>query len=107
IAAEDQHRIFERFTRADGGRESGSGLGLPIVASIAEGHGGAVRLDSEPGRGSTFTIVFPQFAQSPSAEPEQRAEPGVAASSAAGDTGERGPDPADADDRTARRRNDG
>lgn len=64
IAPEDQQRIFERFARVEGNRESGSGLGLPIVLAIAEGHGGAVRLLSTPGRGSTFTIVFPQFTDS-------------------------------------------
>ncbi len=61
IAPDDQHRIFERFTRVDPGRGGGTGLGLPIVLAIAEGHGGVVRLLSRPGRGSTFTIVFPQF----------------------------------------------
>lgn len=61
IAPEDQVRIFERFARVDHSRESGSGLGLPIVLAIAEGHGGTVRLASRPGYGSTFSIVFPQF----------------------------------------------
>ncbi|HIY24062.1 MAG TPA: HAMP domain-containing protein [Candidatus Brachybacterium merdigallinarum] len=61
IAPEDQRRIFERFTRVDPARTGGSGLGLPIVLAIAEGHGGVVRLLSAPGRGSTFTLVFPQF----------------------------------------------
>ncbi|GAA1488684.1 sensor histidine kinase [Brachybacterium sacelli] len=64
IAEDDQRRIFERFTRVDGARGSGSGLGLPIVRAIAAGHGGVVRLLSTPGRGSTFTLVFPQFAGS-------------------------------------------
>src|SRR5699024_11333999 len=85
----------ERCTRVDGGREAGTGLGLPIVASIAEGHGGAVRLRSVAGGGSTFTIVFPQFTQSPSADPEHRAGPGPTDPTAAGDTGERGPGPAE------------
>ncbi|MCT1653576.1 sensor histidine kinase [Brachybacterium muris] len=62
IAPEDQLRIFERFARVDHSRENGSGLGLPIVLAIAEGHGGTVRLASKPGYGSTFSIVFPQFA---------------------------------------------
>ncbi|WP_193105084.1 cell wall metabolism sensor histidine kinase WalK [Brachybacterium sp. FME24] len=70
IATDDQRRIFERFTRVDdtrgagpgSGAGSGSGLGLPIVLAIAEGHGGVVRLLSAPGRGSTFILVFPQFA---------------------------------------------
>lgn len=57
---EDAHkRIFERFGRADTGRGiAGSGLGLPIVAAIARGHGGHVRLDSSPA-GSRFGIVVP------------------------------------------------
>lgn len=68
IAEDDQRRIFERFTRVDGARGSGSGLGLPIVRAIADGHGGQVRLLSAPGRGSTFTLVFPQFMQGTGAE---------------------------------------
>ncbi|WP_114853462.1 cell wall metabolism sensor histidine kinase WalK [Brachybacterium sp. YJGR34] len=70
IAIEDQRRIFERFTRVDGDRGSGSGLGLPIVLAIAEGHGGVVRVLSAPGRGSTFTIVFPQSSTASSADDE-------------------------------------
>lgn len=60
IAPEDQRRIFERFARVDDSRGNGSGLGLPIVLAIVEGHGGVVRLLSAPGKGSTFTIAFPQ-----------------------------------------------
>ncbi|MGP9538183.1 ATP-binding protein [Brachybacterium sp. AOP43-C2-M15] len=79
IAEEDQQRIFERFTRVDSSRGSGTGLGLPIVRAIAEGHGGAVRLRSVPGEGSTFTIVLPQSAhRPPTAE-------GAAGQDAAGD----------------------
>src|SRR5699024_8789502 len=78
MAPGDKRAIFGSFTRVDGGRNSGTGLGLPIVASIAEGHGGVVRLRSLPGGGSTFTIVFPRFTQSPSADPEHRAGPGPA-----------------------------
>lgn len=61
IAREDQQRIFERFVRAAPGktRESHSGLGLAIVSSIAQAHGGYVTLESSPGRGSTFTLVLP------------------------------------------------
>jgi signal transduction histidine kinase len=61
IAPEDQARVFERFARGPGGRRrsEGSGLGLPIVAAIAEGHGGRVEVASAAGRGSTFTIVIP------------------------------------------------
>ncbi|MEE1650099.1 HAMP domain-containing sensor histidine kinase [Brachybacterium sp. J144] len=59
IAAADQERIFERFTRVEGAPGSGSGLGLPIVRAIAEGHDGEVRVESTLGEGSTFTLVLP------------------------------------------------
>ncbi|MBO0594312.1 HAMP domain-containing histidine kinase [Nesterenkonia sp. E16_7] len=58
IAAQDQHRIFERFGRTDA-TKPGSGLGLPIVAAIAAAHGGRVDLDSAPGVGARFTVVIP------------------------------------------------
>ncbi|MGO2557430.1 sensor histidine kinase [Brachybacterium sp.] len=107
ISAEDQRHIFERFTRVDGSRGSGTGLGLPIVRSIAEGHGGEVRLRSAPGQGSTFTIVFPQSARVPPADAEQPAATGSAGPGSARDTGSREPTPADDDDPADRRRNDG
>lgn len=60
IPASAQERIFDRFGRAETGRsQTGSGLGLAIVQSIARGHGGRVELSSQPGLGSTFTIVVP------------------------------------------------
>lgn len=60
IAPEDQKRIFERFVRATGELHSeGYGLGLSIVAAIAQCHGGQVELVSQLGQGSTFTIVLP------------------------------------------------
>lgn len=57
----DQERIFERFARSRGSlrRSEGAGLGLAIVRSIAEGHGGTVELVSVPGQGATFTVVIP------------------------------------------------
>lgn len=61
VAETDRRRIFERFGRAEIGRGTeGSGLGLAIVSAIAAGHGGRVVLDSEPGRGATFTLVLPR-----------------------------------------------
>jgi signal transduction histidine kinase len=62
ISLAEQQRIFERFMRGDaaGRRYRGAGLGLAVVATIAEAHGGRVDLDSEPGAGSIFTIVIPQ-----------------------------------------------
>lgn len=61
IALEDQQHIFKRFSRGSHKHRTsdGSGLGLAIVQSIAESHGGAVRLQSILGTGSTFTIVLP------------------------------------------------
>lgn len=58
----DAERVFERFYRADLARSrhhGGSGLGLAIVTVIAEGHGGRLELDTAPGRGCTFRLVFP------------------------------------------------
>lgn len=60
IAPEDQARIFDRFVRGTAGHQvEGSGLGLSIVAAIAAGHDGEVRVDSAPGLGSRFTLVLP------------------------------------------------
>ena len=53
-------RIFEQFYR--GSTESqyeGNGLGLPLARRIAELHGGSIAVESEPGRGSTFTVTLP------------------------------------------------
>lgn len=55
-------RLFERFYRVDEARsrkEGGTGLGLAIVKHIARAHQGVVEIKSEPGQGSTFTIVLP------------------------------------------------
>ncbi len=62
IAREEQGRVFERFHRVGTGLVhdvKGSGLGLSIVRHIVEAHRGRVTLESEPGRGSTFTIALP------------------------------------------------
>ena len=64
IKVEDQERIFERFYRVDYGRSrasGGTGLGLSIVRHIAAAHGGAVRVWSRPGQGSTFTLSIPTY----------------------------------------------
>jgi signal transduction histidine kinase len=58
IAADDQLRIFEQGVRLDG-RRTGSGLGLAVVRTIVDAHGGTVHVDSTPGEGATFTIALP------------------------------------------------
>ncbi len=62
IAPGDQQRIFEPFQQVDstaGRRFGGTGLGLALVKSFADMHGGAVIVDSELGRGSEFRVLLP------------------------------------------------
>jgi signal transduction histidine kinase len=60
IKPQHRDRVFERFGRGPGTRRlEGSGLGLTIVAAIAKAHGGNVELNTEPGRGATFTMLIP------------------------------------------------
>ena len=62
LVPEHAARVFERFFRADPSRartSGGSGLGLSIVASIAEAHGGRAEVSSAPGRGATFRVLLP------------------------------------------------
>lgn len=62
IARREQRRIFRKFYRVHhelGGGPQGTGLGLAIVDHTMRGHGGYVGVESEPGRGSTFTLHFP------------------------------------------------
>lgn len=61
ISPSDQKRIFEKFYRAEHPyvREvGGTGLGLPIVRTMVEEHGGELKLESEPGKGSRFVVAF-------------------------------------------------
>jgi two-component system OmpR family sensor kinase len=63
LTPEQQTRVFERFYRVDQSRTrngaEGSGLGLSIVRAIMEAHQGTVDIESELGRGTTFTLTFP------------------------------------------------
>lgn len=63
ISEADRDRIFERFFRVDQARArntGGTGLGLSIVKHVVQIHGGDIRVWSQPGHGSTFTIRLPE-----------------------------------------------
>lgn len=60
IPEDYQQTVFDRFeSRSHGSRHRGAGLGLSIVKSLAELHGGTVSLDSAPGRGTRVTVLLP------------------------------------------------
>jgi two-component system phosphate regulon sensor histidine kinase PhoR len=62
IAREHLARLTERFYRVDGSRSrdtGGTGLGLSIVKHVVQRHGGEIEIQSEPGKGSSFRLVFP------------------------------------------------
>jgi two-component system, OmpR family, phosphate regulon sensor histidine kinase PhoR len=62
IAPQHHRKIFDEFYRITGGTTDtvrGTGLGLALVRRIMEAHGGSVRVESSPGKGSTFVIRFP------------------------------------------------
>ncbi|GHO63881.1 hypothetical protein KSC_027730 [Ktedonobacter sp. SOSP1-52] len=63
IPREQRDKIFERFYRASGPRQKaipGLGMGLYIVQEIVKRHGGTITVDSEVGKGSTFTVTLPR-----------------------------------------------
>ena len=62
IPRAEQAKIFDKFYRgrqASGLNVQGVGIGLALVKHVAESHGGAVSVESEPGRGSTFRLRLP------------------------------------------------
>ena len=62
IPPAEREKIFQKFVRGAEARQAGVrgvGIGLALVKRIVEAHGGSVRLESEPGRGSKFTLVLP------------------------------------------------
>ena len=66
VSPDEQERIFERFERSASVQHfKGLGLGLWITKRIVEAHGGCIRLESEPGRGSTFTVELPLATKTP------------------------------------------
>ena len=75
ISAQDQQKLFTKFFRADSSitREvGGTGLGLTIAKSIVEMHGGKIWVESEIGKGSTFSFTLPAVApvERPGVHPE-------------------------------------
>ncbi|MCL2747931.1 MAG: ATP-binding protein [Oscillospiraceae bacterium] len=68
IPPQHAHRIFERFYRVNKGRSKtvgGTGLGLSIVKHVVDGLGGAIRLESNDERGTTFTVTIPVLSRHP------------------------------------------
>ncbi len=71
IPDDEKDRVFERFFRVDAARSrhtGGSGLGLSIVKHVVQNHGGDVRVWSQQGRGSTFTIRLPEASHQTAAQ---------------------------------------
>jgi signal transduction histidine kinase/putative methionine-R-sulfoxide reductase with GAF domain len=63
IPPEHLGRVFERFYQVNGStkrRFGGMGIGLALAWEIVEAHGGTIRVESEPGKGSSFTVVLPR-----------------------------------------------
>ena len=77
IPYKEQKRIFERFYRIDKARSrssGGTGLGLAIAKEMLEMHHGRIELDSIPGKGSTFHLIFPLSKKEETGE-EEESEP--------------------------------
>ena len=72
IPEAEQTRIFEKFYRAphSSGNSPGTGMGLNIVREIVRSHGGMVWVESQPGKGSSFSITLPGPTAGPRAHPE-------------------------------------
>jgi signal transduction histidine kinase len=78
IAPEVRGTLFQRFVRGSGDRGGSFGLGLAIVAAVAQAHGGTVDVDESPHAGARFTVRLPPAASSdelPPAQPRLWADP--------------------------------
>jgi signal transduction histidine kinase len=85
----DRDRVFERYARLDGAAgRPGIGLGLYIVRTIAENHGGGVRVSETPGGGATFTVVLPCAGAVVDGEPVLGAVPCESGVARGGDLGD-------------------
>jgi two-component system phosphate regulon sensor histidine kinase PhoR len=91
IAKEHLPRLTERFYRVDGSRSrdtGGTGLGLSIVKHVVQRHGGELEIRSEPGKGSSFKLVFPALrvrrTEGPVEAPDGAADRNAALNVAAG-----------------------
>jgi signal transduction histidine kinase len=76
IAPKQRARIFDRFWRSPEARErtaDGSGVGLAVVSELVDVHDGRVAVESEPGRGTTFSVFLPAWA--PTTLPARRPAP--------------------------------
>ncbi|WP_292837426.1 PAS domain S-box protein [Nostoc sp. JL33] len=65
ITPEDQPKVFEKFRQVGDtltDKPKGTGLGLPICKQIVDHHGGRIWVESEPGKGSTFSFIIPTYA---------------------------------------------
>jgi signal transduction histidine kinase len=69
IPAQEVPRIWDRLHRGDESRsQPGLGLGLSLVKAVVQAHKGRIDVRSEPGNGSTFTIIFPKPADGAATE---------------------------------------
>lgn len=103
IETSELDRVFERFYRVDQARSrdtGGSGLGLSIVKHTVQNHGGDVRVWSQAGRGSTFTVRLPEAATAPDQPDAEAADAATAASARPAPDGARRPIEATEETRT-------
>jgi signal transduction histidine kinase len=77
IAPEDRDKVFERFAQGDSTKRvvGGTGIGLALVREAVRLHGGDVRLESELGKGATFTLTLPRRPEVPETRGPEQASP--------------------------------